>query len=328
MIDGETIYSVYSQAGVLLHRDNVTENKFTDYIKVAGQSIARVHAGGNIRYAHNDHLGSAVSETNTSSQVRWQQNFTPFGEKRDQTGGLIADAEDEEGFTGHISDATGLTYMQARYYDPVLGRFLSNDPVGFETGTPQQFNRYSYTWNDPVNAIDPDGEFLVIAACLNPACGAAIGAAAVGALKVGAAATAVVVAAVAIDSGLDAVMNESAPDAHPPRPLTDEEKTKIAETGAQPSSGGRTQSGRSTQKRRSDGQGNFPSDGESAADDNAAGAKHTDDILNDPGSTIATDKAGQQTVIAPDGRRIRVTPNGEFGFRNPPRGRDESGNNE
>ena len=157
VIDGETIYSVYSQAGVLLHRDNVTENKFTDYIRVAGQSIARVHAGGSIRYAHNDHLGSAVSETNTSSQVRWQQNFTPFGEKRDQTGGLIADAEDEEGFTGHISDATGLTYMQARYYDPVLGRFLSNDPVGFETGTPQQFNRYAYVHNDPINWLDPTG---------------------------------------------------------------------------------------------------------------------------------------------------------------------------
>ncbi len=166
MIDGETIYSVYSQAGVLLHRDNVTENKFTDYIRVAGQSIARVHAGGNIRYAHNDHLGSAVSETNTSSQVRWQQNFTPYGEKRDQAGFGIADTEDEEGFTGHISDATGLTYMQARYYDPVLGRFLSNDPVGFSVDAPQMFNRYSYVHNDPVNNWDPNGEFAVFGAVI------------------------------------------------------------------------------------------------------------------------------------------------------------------
>jgi len=49
--------------------------------------------------------------------------------------------------------------MQARYYDPVLGRFLSNDPVGFvDSGlNPQMFGRYTYGLNDPVNLIDPDG---------------------------------------------------------------------------------------------------------------------------------------------------------------------------
>ena len=52
--------------------------------------------------------------------------------------------------------------MQARYYDPVLGRFLSNDPVGFAEGGPAYFNRYMYTANDPVNAIDLTGEEIVI----------------------------------------------------------------------------------------------------------------------------------------------------------------------
>jgi len=52
--------------------------------------------------------------------------------------------------------------MQARYYDPVIGRFLSVDPVTFmDNGNPAQFNRYSYTFNDPVNAIDPDGNETV-----------------------------------------------------------------------------------------------------------------------------------------------------------------------
>ncbi|MEO0878124.1 MAG: RHS repeat-associated core domain-containing protein, partial [Pseudomonadota bacterium] len=48
-------------------------------------------------------------------------------------------------------------------YDPVIGRFLSNDPVSF-TGSglnPQMFNRYSYTLNDPINAIDPTGKFTI-----------------------------------------------------------------------------------------------------------------------------------------------------------------------
>ena len=85
---------------------------------------------------------------------------------------------------GHIRDkSTGLTYMQARYYDPVIGRFLAEDPVGvLDNGLlPQQFNRYAYTWNDPINAHDPDGEFLNLA----PALAGAIGGGLVGALVAG-----------------------------------------------------------------------------------------------------------------------------------------------
>ena len=65
---------------------------------------------------------------------------------------------DQAGFTGHIKDsATGLNYMQARYYDPLIGRFLSIDPVGFSPAQPFMFNRYAYVGNDPVNAVDPFG---------------------------------------------------------------------------------------------------------------------------------------------------------------------------
>ena len=46
--------------------------------------------------------------------------------------------------------------MQARYYDPVIGRFYSNDPVGF-TGDITTFNRYSYVGNNSYSYIDPDG---------------------------------------------------------------------------------------------------------------------------------------------------------------------------
>ncbi|NRA60656.1 MAG: RHS repeat-associated core domain-containing protein [Psychrobium sp.] len=47
--------------------------------------------------------------------------------------------------------------MDARYYDPVIGRFYSNDPVGF-TGDITTFNRYSYVGNNPYKYTDPTGK--------------------------------------------------------------------------------------------------------------------------------------------------------------------------
>jgi RHS repeat-associated protein len=58
------------------------------------------------------------------------------------------------GYTGHADDAeSGLTYAQARYYDPVVGRFLSPDPVRLA----DDFNLYAYVGNNPINATDPTG---------------------------------------------------------------------------------------------------------------------------------------------------------------------------
>ena len=47
--------------------------------------------------------------------------------------------------------------MQARYYDPVIGRFLSIDPMPFMAAKPYMFNRYAYTGNNPMNRTDPTG---------------------------------------------------------------------------------------------------------------------------------------------------------------------------
>lgn len=48
--------------------------------------------------------------------------------------------------------------MQTRYYDLVIGRFYSNDPVGF-TGNQHSFNRYAYANNNPYKYVDPDGQY-------------------------------------------------------------------------------------------------------------------------------------------------------------------------
>ncbi|WP_295967556.1 RHS repeat-associated core domain-containing protein [uncultured Xanthomonas sp.] len=67
---------------------------------------------------------------------------------------------DGPGYTGHVMDAsTGLTYMQQRYYDPMIGRLLSTDPVMASQKNGENFNRYKYASNNPYRFIDPDGRY-------------------------------------------------------------------------------------------------------------------------------------------------------------------------
>ncbi|MCV2886497.1 RHS repeat-associated core domain-containing protein [Aestuariibacter sp. AA17] len=84
------------------------------------------------------------------------QNHRPYGSS-------IEGEADDIGYTGHKFDTDlGLSYMQARYYDPVIGRFYSNDPVDAlsHLSTPNGihgFNRYAYANNNPYRYIDPTG---------------------------------------------------------------------------------------------------------------------------------------------------------------------------
>ena len=96
--------------------------------------------------------GTVVAEMDVHGNVTYTAAYRPYGQQ--QTGTPQAGP----GYTGHVNDPdTGLVYMQARYYDPSIGRFLSVDPVGPIAGNIFNFSRYSYTNNNPVNHIDPDG---------------------------------------------------------------------------------------------------------------------------------------------------------------------------
>jgi RHS repeat-associated protein len=157
-INGETIYSVYTSGGAMVYRHNATTGEATDYLRLGGRTIARLATSGGattVTYTHSDHLGSPAAATNASGALLWREDYTPFGEARQAP----AANADGESFTGHITDSdTGVVYMQARYYDPAIGRFLSDDPVGFAQGGVGYFNRYAYVGNNPLNATDPSGE--------------------------------------------------------------------------------------------------------------------------------------------------------------------------
>ena len=124
-----------------------------------GAQLASKTTGGELTVALGDVQGSAqvaVPETGTVKR----NAYTPYGAKRD-TADPIAPGR---GWLNQIADTdTGLTYLNARYYDPVLGRFLSPDPL-LNPNDPRTLDPYRYADNNPVVYTDANG--------LNPSCGA------------------------------------------------------------------------------------------------------------------------------------------------------------
>lgn len=116
----------------------------TFYIYAGSQKIGKVE-DGNVYYYVNDHLGSPRLIRNESGATVWSSDYRPFGKASNEEG-------ETKTFTGKEYDSdTGLYYYGARYYDPIIGRFISPDPS-------RQFaSPYLYCGNNPVNVVDPSG---------------------------------------------------------------------------------------------------------------------------------------------------------------------------
>jgi RHS repeat-associated protein len=122
-----------------------------------------VVAGGGpsaLSYYHADGLGSIVAQTDAAGGVVESRSYDAWGRPADVS-------VSGPSFTGREWDAeTRLHYYRARYYDPKIGRFLSEDPIGFQAG---DVNFYAYVRNNPVLLTDPTGK--VIQVCNRPAQG-------------------------------------------------------------------------------------------------------------------------------------------------------------
>ena len=107
----------------------------------------------NFLYGVNDNVrGLDIGLVNQTTGAVSRQRYTPFGAPR----GAANQLPSERGFLGQTEDdSTALVYLNARYYDPSIGRFISADPL--VQSRPQACNPFSYSGNNPKTMSDPTG---------------------------------------------------------------------------------------------------------------------------------------------------------------------------
>jgi RHS repeat-associated protein len=109
-------------------------------------------ASGSAQFYQFDGSANTVAVTGSGGSVLDTYSYLPFGEK--VSTGSVPNPFTFAGQVGISDDGDGLYYMRARYYDPTIGRFISEDPMGFNGG---DVNFYAYVGNNPLGYIDPSG---------------------------------------------------------------------------------------------------------------------------------------------------------------------------
>jgi RHS repeat-associated protein len=128
----------------------------TKYYTLGGRRVAMQRApvgqASTLYYLFTDHLGSTSVVYNTATGQVQAIRYYPWGGVR--SGEVPTDRR----FTEQRWDGTiGLYDYKARWYDPALGRFVQADPTIPDLANSQALNRYSYTLNNPLRYVDPDG---------------------------------------------------------------------------------------------------------------------------------------------------------------------------
>lgn len=157
-VDGQSARFVLDRAGALTQVLLETETNGSPVaFYVYGLGLAqRITPDGTVATYHFDIQGSAVALTDSAGNVTDAYAFASFG--------VPANAEGDSqqpfrylGRYGIMQDGNGLCYARARHFSPVLGRFLTKDPLSGNDSDSQSINRYIYALNNPLRFVDPSG---------------------------------------------------------------------------------------------------------------------------------------------------------------------------
>ncbi|MGR9116091.1 MAG: RHS repeat-associated core domain-containing protein [Gammaproteobacteria bacterium] len=119
--------------------------------EISADTPLSITADGNSYYYHRDHQGSIVALTDIGGGVVESYGYDAYGSTHKQS---TVNTRNPYAYTGREKDDDDLYYYRARYYDPTIQRFISEDPIGLEGG----INLYQYVDSNPVNLTDPSGE--------------------------------------------------------------------------------------------------------------------------------------------------------------------------
>lgn len=143
--DGENIALTFDESGTPTH--HYLHDPAID------QVLAEETASGEVLWALADNQGTVRDLVDSDSNIQNHLSYDSFGNITNQT---HPEVNFRFGYTGREWDAeTGQYFYRARYYDSAVGRFLSEDPIGFEA---RDTNLYRYVGNSPTNYTDPSGE--------------------------------------------------------------------------------------------------------------------------------------------------------------------------
>lgn len=150
--DGVTTRYIYDASGNLLAEADGNNTITRYYIHGLGL-MALVTPADDLYCYHFNTIGSTVAMTDATQAVVNKYAYDPFGFNYAQ------DVQFDQPFkfvgqVGIMSESNGFYYMRARYYDPQVGRFISEDPLGFDGG---DLNLYAYVGNGPLAWVDPSG---------------------------------------------------------------------------------------------------------------------------------------------------------------------------
>ena len=158
-VEGSKTTNYYYQDGVVSYTtDGENSQTSQNLIGTDGNILATQRYGSDhtdyLLY-HKDIQGSTTSLVKEDGSADATYRYTDFGETM-----INGDnkAENEVCYTGGIYDhSTGLYYLNARYYNPEDGRFVTEDTYRGETAKPETGHLYAYCANNPVNYVDPSG---------------------------------------------------------------------------------------------------------------------------------------------------------------------------
>lgn len=150
--DGAITRYIYDASGNVLAEADAS-GSITRYY-VYGVGLLGMITSSNVAYCyHFDGTGNTVALTDSSGSIVDAYAYDPFGAVLNQSE-TIPQPFKFVGQFGVMADPSGLYYMWARYYDPNVGRFISEDPIGFDGG---DVNLYAYAGNNPIMRIDANG---------------------------------------------------------------------------------------------------------------------------------------------------------------------------